>query len=78
MERFIEGVDRGQSSLFGNPTEPVVELAVHVLEITEAAAQKEVLTDVAKGALDLTRLGAVRLAGPGRSASRAVPFRNHT
>jgi hypothetical protein len=44
----------------GNGIEPVGELSVEVLEVAEAAAEKEVLADIAERPLDLPlRLGPI-------------------
>jgi hypothetical protein len=54
----------------GNGREPVIELAVEIVEIAEAACDEEVLPDVAERTLDLDLgLGAVRPVGPRMDAS---------
>jgi hypothetical protein len=53
----------------GDCRKPVVELGVEIVEIAEAAAEEEVLADVAEWPLDLALgLGAIRPAGPGQEA----------
>ena len=48
----------------GDGTEPIDELSVEVLEVAEAAAEKEVLADIAERPLDLPlRLRAIGSAG---------------
>ena len=44
---------RGMDARIGDVVEPVAELPVEVIEVTEAAAEEEVLTDVTERALDL-------------------------
>ena len=53
----------------GDGVEPVDELSVEVVEAAEAAAEKEVLTDIAERSLDLSlRFGPTRPAGAGLEA----------
>ncbi|SAY46717.1 hypothetical protein KRIGEM_03534 [Komagataeibacter rhaeticus] len=59
----------GMCPRVGDIRAPDVELGVEVIEIMEAAAKEEVLTDVAEGSLDLALgLGAIGLAGSGGAA----------
>src|SRR5690349_4678156 len=44
---------RGMDAHVGDLVEPLTELPVEVLEVMEAAAEEEVLTDVTEWALDL-------------------------
>ena len=54
---------RGMHAHIGHLVEPLPQLLIEIIEIAEAAAQEEVLADVAIRPLDLAlRLGPVRLA----------------
>jgi hypothetical protein len=58
---------RGMHPHIGYLIEPLLQLPIEIIEIAEAAAEEEVLADVAIRPLDLAlRLGAVWFASFGR------------
>ena len=60
---------RGVDAHIGDLVEPLTKLRIEIVEIAKAAAEEEVLADVAERALDLAlRLGPIRLAGLGQVA----------